>query len=277
MSTRAALIALPLLSAALLSACGEEALVERDTSIVQRLGLARELEPGVSVGFDLDAYVSDSLDSRSCNKEDFVDPGGVRGIDNQIARLMPLVDLAGQGAVDALVQAAIGEGRLLMFVSVERRPDSDTVDVLFERGEGQPLVGGDGLLLEGQTLARHTVPDLGHTVATPQPDGTLFMGPFALQLPIVVFNFFFEFSIPDAYARLTPRPEGGYDAVLGGSATVDQILGIVRTADSGGTKLQGLLGDGIRDVADLQRDRTTGSCTAMSLAATFRTVPAFQF
>lgn len=261
----------------LLAACGEEAAVERSTSIVQRLGLAREMEPGVSVGFDLDAQVSDSLDARSCNKEDFVDPAGVRGIDNQIARLMPLVDLAGQGAVDALVQAAIGEGRLLMFVSVERTPDAETVDVLFERGEGLPLVGGDGLLLEGQTIARHTVPDLGHTQATEQADGTLSMGPFALQLPIVVFNFFFEFSIPDAKVRLTPRPEGGYDAVLGGSATVDQILGIVKTADSGGTKLQGLLGDGIRDVADLERDRSTGLCTAMSLAATFRTVPAFQF
>lgn len=265
------------LATVLLSACGEALPLERATTVVQSLALARESAPGVSVGFDVDAQVSTSLDSRSCNKEDFVDPSGVGGIDNQMARLMPLIDLAGQGAVDALVQASISAGRLMMFVSVESEPGSDQVTVVFERGDDQPLVGGDGKLLSGQTLALHAEPDLGRITGTRQADGSLMVGPFALRFPIVVFNLFFELDFSEAWVHLTPTEDGGHQAVLGGWTPVEEILAITRTADSDVDKYEDLFSNGIREAADLHKDPATGLCTAMSLAATFRTVTAFQY
>jgi hypothetical protein len=271
MNTR--VIATALLS--LLAACGEALPPTRVTSVVQSLALAREREDGTSVGFDLDGQASDTLDARSCNKQDFVDPSGAKGIDNQMARLMPLIDIAGQGAVDSLIQQAISAGRLLMFTHVDTTEDG-VVHVVFERGQDEPLVGSDGLLLAGQTLARHPEPLLGEADAALEASGSLLVGPLALRLPIVVFTFFFEVEIAEAYVRLTPTAEGGYDAVLGGWAPVEEIVDIARGADNNGS-FERLFGDGIRDSADLRRDAATGLCTAMSLAATFRTVPAFQF
>lgn len=272
MNTRVVLPSLILL----LAACGEALPPTRVTSVVQALALAREREDGTSVGFNVDGQVSDTLDARSCNKQDFVDPSGVPGIDNQMARLMPLIDIAGQGAVDSLIQQAITAGQLIMFVHVDTTEDG-AVHVVFERGDDEPLVGSDGLVLAGQTLKKHAEPLLGEADAQVQPSGSLRVGPFPLRLPIVVFTFLFELDIADAYVTLEPRDEGGYDAVLGGWTPIEEILDIARKADERGNSFERLFGDGIRDSADLHRDAATGLCGAMSLAATFRTVPAFQF
>lgn len=258
--------------------CGEALPAVRNTTIVQKLGLARETEAGVSVGFNVDAQVSTSLDFRTCNKEDFVDPDGLAGIDNQMARLLPLIDAAGQGAVDALVQAAIGEGRLLMFMMIDEVPDDpESLEVIIERGQDQPLVGGDGLLLAGQTLARHPVPDLGRTTARRQPDGSIIGGPFALRLPIRVFTFDFELDLPETFIRVVPEDDGGHSVVLGGWTPIEEIVEIARRADERGNQFVEAFGPGIVDTADLRFDPATGQCGAMSLAAMFRTVPAFQF
>jgi hypothetical protein len=266
-----------IISGLVLMGCGEELARQRSTTVLQQLALAREVSEGVSAGFNLDAQVSSTLDFNTCNQSDFVDSAGLTGIDNQMAKLLPLIDAAGQGAVDALVQSAITEGRMLMFLHVDSTEGSDQVELVFERGEGVPLVGGDGLLLAGQTIAKHPVPELGNSVAVRAADGSIMSEGFPLRLPLKVFTINFELQLPEAHVKLTPTGDGSYDIVLGGWAPIETIVGLARTADERGQDFEETFGPSIREFGDLQFDRTTRTCQAMSLAATFKTVPAFQF
>lgn len=273
-ATRAA----ALLAALALAACGEgEQQLERRTDLVQKLALAREMSEGVSIGFNLDAQVSTILDSHTCNQSDYTSPDGVIGVDNQIAKLLPLVDAAGQGAVDALVQGAIAEGRMLLFVHVDSAPETDEVELVFERGAGVPLVGGDGLLLAGQTIAKHEQPDLGRVRAHRDASGVIVSEGFPLRLPIKVFTIQFDLQLAEAFVRMTPNAEGGHDVVLGAWAPVETMVGLARTADERGQNFEETFGPSIREFGDLQFDRATGLCQAMSLAASFHTVPGFQY
>src|SRR5262245_38108617 len=112
----------------------------KSSAVLQTIVFGREAPAGVAPGFDLDGVDSDERDSRSCAKKDLVDDEGHLGIDNQLAKLMPLIDLAGQGAVEALVQNSINEGRLLLIFDIERFDDG-RASLTVLRGEDTPLVG----------------------------------------------------------------------------------------------------------------------------------------
>src|SRR5688572_16556007 len=93
---RALTSALLLASTAACSADPSEGI--KSTAVLQKLALGREEPEGIAPGFNLDGVNSDERDSRSCAKDDFVDADGNVGVDNQLARLLPLIDLAGEGA-----------------------------------------------------------------------------------------------------------------------------------------------------------------------------------
>lgn len=258
-------------------ACGGEAPPSEaiTTTVVRTLNFERESPSGVSRGFDLDGFVSESNDGRSCFQADFESPDGEPGIDNQLATLLPLIDLAGEGALQSLVQNAIDEGRLLMFFEVfEPEPGQYTLRV--RRGDDVPLLGTDGAILSGQTLALHeTEPLLGEVEATMQ-DGMLEAGPFALKVPVIVFSQLYEVEMPSARVRLEYDDETG-DITLGtvgGGLPIPQLVQILETAGNFGPEFEELFGDAVREAGDLARD-ANGDCTEMSAALTFDAVPAF--
>lgn len=260
-------------------ACGSENLgpIVHSTSVMQTMALGREEPEGVAPGFDLDAAASDTRDSRSCNKADFVDSEGRRGIDNQLATFIPLLQLTGDGAVEGLVQTAINEGRLLMIFDVERKTDG-SIKLVAYRGEDSPLLGTDNRILAGQTLALHAEqPVLGETENGFHENGVITAGPFDVSFPIVVFMILYELKLKNAYVRFT-LTEDGYleNGVLGGAATMEQLMDFLRTADArAGGDFVSLIGPGLMDSADL--DKVDGKCTSMSLGVTFQGAPAFMF
>lgn len=259
-----------------LAACGPSDVPEElHTRVLRVLEFAREGPPGVSKGMDLDGRVSRANDTVSCGKEDFVAPDGTPGIDNELGRLLPLIDLAGENAVQELVQGTINEGRMMVLFEIVER--GEALELLMKRGMDRPLLGTDNRILPGQTLALHPDPLLGRAKLNRREDGTLQTEPFELQLPILVFSVLYEVRMPAAIVRLYPAVDGGAaEGLIAGGVPIDQLMTILRQATEVGGDFEGLFGDALRDSADLDRG-PDGVCRATSVAVTFETVPAFTF
>jgi hypothetical protein len=151
-----------------------------------------------------------------------------------------------------------------------------TVNAL--RGVDTPLLGTDNLILAGQTLGLHAdEPLLGVATEGRREGATIEAGPFDLDFPIVVFEVLYELRLTGAYVRFTIDEDGGLsDGVLGGAAAMEQLMDFLRTAgEKAEADFVGLIGSGLLDSADLAREGS--ACTKMSMAVTFRAVPAFTF
>jgi hypothetical protein len=243
--------------------------------VFRKMDFAQERD-GVSPGFDLDGVVSTYDDARGCRQSDFMSPDGAPGIDNQLGGLIPLLDLVGEGALQAFIQNAIDEGRLLVMPHLVRRAGRLDLSVL--RGADQPLVGTDGHLLGEQTLALS--PDktvLGEFEGATLEDGVLTAGPFDLNLPVVVFDILYDVHLADARLELRFGPDGVGHGVLAGSSTIEELTQLAKTAgERADVDLVALIGGVLEDVADLDRD-PQGRCHALSAVATFETVPAYAY
>ncbi len=268
---------LAVLTVLLSAACGSPAEpVVPTLAVVRALHFVREDPKGVSNGMNLDGFVSENNeDGRSCFKPDFVAPDGVPGIDNELARLLPLVDLAGENAVESLLQGSIDEGRLLMLVEIT--PHGDTADLRVLRGMDVPLLGTDGKILAGQTLGLDPDPILGELQDVPMVDGTLTADTFSLQLPVVVFSQLYQVVLPKAHMHFSMNPDGTIESgLIAGGIPVDDLVTIMNTAAEFGGDFDSIFGDALRSSGDLDRD-ADGNCTAMSAAVTFDAVQAFTF
>jgi hypothetical protein len=264
--------------AALLAACGGEVAAPdgvQQSAAIKILDLSRAND-GVSPGFNLDGIASDFLDERSCNHPDWIAPDGTPGIDNQFAVLLPLLDVLGEGAVNALLQTSIDEGRLLLIAELEDFGDG-SARVVMRRGEDVPLRGSDGRILAGQTLGLSGEPNLGEAVAQVQ-GSTVMTEPFGLRIPVVVFSGLYVLDLVDARMQLELDADGVLTSgTLGGAATLEQIWQIAADASPrAGTDVRAIFGADIEAAADLAWAPEAG-CTALSMAATFQFTPVFTF
>lgn len=248
----------------------------RSTVVVRTLAFGREGPEGVSVGMNLDGYASGDNDDRACRKVDFTGPAGEPGIDNELGRLLPLVDLAGENALQSLIQGAIDEGRLLVLLELIDHGDG-TGELIAHRGLDRPLLGTDGLVLSGQTLALDPSPRLGRAAATISADGWVETERFELELPVIVFSLLYVVKMPRAVLRFHLAEDGTVrSGLIAGGIPVSQLIAILQQAGEFGGDFDGLFGDALRDSADLDRD-ATGHCQSTSVAVVFDAVPAFMF
>lgn len=239
--------------------------------VFDTMTLTREVEPGVAPGYDLDERTSAKGDSLSCGHADFVSPTGAGGVDNQLALIVPLLEFAGLGAVEALIQAAIEDGGLLFMFQVsglDDPVDDPQVDLTFRVGQGKPLLGTDGLLLAGQTFEPNpefpsaVVPN-GRVV-----DGWLEGGPFHAKVLIVVFGVRYELRVLDARFRARVGPDGTLtEGLLGGGVPVDDLLVLAQTADGGQQGIYDVVAPLVTGSADMLP--ADGACTRLSAALTF--------
>lgn len=247
------------------------------TTVLDSLGFTRA-EDGVAPGFNIDGRVSKDGEEASCEKGDFVSPWGTPGVDNQFAKLVPLIELSGIGALEGLVAAVIKDGGLLVVVEVkgvDDRVNDDAVELTIRLGSGVPLLGTDGLVLAGQTFALH--PDSPESsVPAKIIDGVLQTEVFDTTLPIVVFGVGYQLALNRAQVRAVVTEDGGLvEGVLGGGIPVESILEIAKKAENGQKGLEDLISGLIGTAGDMKRDPSTGQCMEVSAALSFTAVSAF--
>lgn len=248
--------------------------------VFDSITFAREKPVGVAPGFDLDGRISDEKDKLSCGKVDFVSPEGVKGIDNQFARLVPLIEASGLGAFEGLLQTTIKDGGLLLMLQVQGIDDihnDSEVHVSIRAGQGTPLLGTDGLLLSGQTFHRSTKsPETDAGSAQIEKD-ILSAGPFDVQLPVVVFGKNYILELRKARIRAKITPDGGLsEGILGGGITLTSIDAIAETAAQDQPSLMDMIHGVIGDNGDLAV-AADGVCSQISAALKFSAVSAFLF
>ncbi len=246
------------------------------SAVIVRLGFVRQAmdDPRVD-GFDLDGRVSTSSDSTSCRQADFTSHDGTPGIDNQLAKLLPIVDSMTGGALEGAVQGAINNGQQLLALSVEgldSRCNDEEVTLVIQRVAGTPFVGADMLLDPWQTFdAQRALPPT--RVPARVRDGYVEAGPFTLPLPVAVLTASFTLNLYAARIRARLRDDGGLDGVIGGGIDREEFMTEVRTLIIGQSLMDSING-ALSIFADLDRD-ASGHCTRLSAAVQVTARPAF--
>ncbi len=245
--------------------------------IVVSFGFVRPdtMRMGAVDGFDIDGRVSASGDQESCRQADFVSPEGVPGVDNQLARLIPIVDSMTGGALDPAIQEAVNNGQLLLAIALEGlddRRNDDCVALSFQRVNGMAYVGGDRRIDPGQTFDR--VRDvLPSRVMARVRNGVLEAGPFTLAVPIAILDARFTLNLYRARVRGRLEEDGSIRGVFGGGISLVEFHATIRTL----TVSQGQMATFINATslfADLDVGED-GRCRQLSAALNFTARPAF--
>ena len=139
------------------------------------------------------------------------------------------------------------------------------------RGEGTPMIGTDGTVLDGQSFSRSTL-DPGLVETIPLSEGSFIAGPFDYTLPVQVLDVFVSFTMQNAYLHGTIRPDGSINGYFGGSVALDDFKTITELEDIG--NVGELLDTLLAQAADMDIDGD-GDCDAISLVFTFDSVPSF--
>lgn len=239
--------------------CGDP--TESRVALITSLDFARQEENGVSRGFDLDGV------DGTCNKDDLVHPDGTGSIDNAFSHLLPALEATEAVAINGLLSDSINSGELLLLPEMTKVDDDrndECVDVAIWRGEGSPLLGTDGLVLEDQSFGRNTDVDPGQVTGVSLVDGVVTGGPFEMDLPIQVLDFNSIFSMSQGQLRVEWHDDGTVTGEFGGAIPIAQILEITNYAIDFGDLLEELL----YLAADLDPDEN-GDCQSISLTFTF--------
>ncbi len=263
---------------AALAGCGDDApppepqrcpVVKREaTLVIARLGFVRgdPMRDGVSDGLDLDDHDSTVGDAVGCGRPDFIAPDGRRGVDNQLARLLPAVDQLTGGALDGLIQGAINNGQLLVALTLEDLDDrcnDPDVTLVVRRVQGAPLVGADNLLDPGQTfdLTRAEPVTRARGRVT---DGLLTVAPTRIPLPVAVLDARFVLNFYSARARIRLLADGNAEGILGGGVSVREF-GAETERFGIDPPVRDVIRTTMRLTADLAPDES-GACQHLSAA-----------
>jgi hypothetical protein len=272
------------LSSSAVAGCGQPAPsceLDAEPSLVLFRGIsfARADEANVSEGFDLDGRVSDRADLESCRKPDFTAPDGTPGIDNQIARLLPIIEMQTGGLrLDDVLQTAIDNGQLLIafeLLGVDDPMNDPCVTVRLRPVVGTPLLGTDGRVLPGQTFDVAPEGEVSTIEGARIVDGVLEVGPASIALPVQVLDARFTLHVEKAHVRLERRPDGSWRGLLGGGISVEEMIQIA-TGLNIPSSLMGAVMLVLRSNADLARDEA-GDCQQISATLVVDGVPAFLF
>lgn len=245
------------------------------TTILSRLAFARENPKGVTAGFDIDGLVSDvnqpdESKLLTCKQGDYLDAEGRPGIDNQLAKLLPLLDGITAADVNLIIKGAIENGQLLSTITldgIDNLTDDPCVEVRFRSGLGTPTMGTDGELDPNQTFELDPTGDETHAVGAIK-NGVFEVGPFNLTLLVYVFAEKFKFHLKGARVRLVldENEHGRVTGVIGGGVTLEELNGIIQEFDLGSAEKDGALGF-LRLLGDLDGDGQ-GTCKSFSIGVT---------
>lgn len=287
---RPALSLVAIALAALCTGCTDDAATCSESggakgSVITFATFARQSvdEEGVAEGVDIDGLDSVSSQLDGCYTNDFVSPDGRRGIDNQLATLIPLIeDFVGSENIDALLEAAIANGQLLLVMNVEGVDDphdDSCVDVSIGAGSGTPFLDSQGDYVKYQTFGydRETAPV--STLPNGRiEDGVLYAGPADVVLPVRILDAEFNLNLRGARFRMDITHDeigGGFSlAGYGGGGLEVAELGDIVAGLNIGDDIIGAVVPLLNNLTDLANNER-GECTQLSAALRIATTPAF--
>jgi hypothetical protein len=244
------------------------------TFVVSALTFGRTDENGATWGFDLDDRISDSSDWETCYRQDLVSPEGELGIDSAFTVLVPALEATEGAAVEGLIADSIVNGELILLIElagVDDLIDDGCVDVTIYRGEGTPLIGTDGQILDGQTFA---VSDLADPVVGQGSivDGTMVVKNMEILLPMQILDAELVLTMHKASLRADLNDEGGATGFFGGGVPTHEITDIAydEDVDSLAEIIEGL----VNLSADLEPD-DLGICRSLSVTLEYEAIPAW--
>ena len=254
-------------------------LAESEVAVIRDLTFMRVDDDGVSNGFNLDGLVSDDSDEGGCFRPDLVDSDGNTGVDNAFSNILPALELTEASAVEPLIKAAIDEGRLLLMVSIEGLDDrstDDCVDVELMRANGPPALGGDGMILPGQTYQADPDAPQSAMECGVLTDGVLTAFPLNMRLPLEVFDEQVDVSLFDGIFEIELVEDGLYRGRFGGGIDIAALMANIYTFDGVGDEVIDLLESILEIIAVLMPDEA-GVCQRLSVAFDFEAVSAYFF
>ena len=243
-----------------------------------RVGLMTEItvarfEGEIADGFDLDGQDGDSS---NCGMGDWTAPDGRTGIDNAFARLMPALETTEAAALEEILQEAINNGLVMLtyeLSSYDDPVDDACVDVSVGAASGIPVIGGDGVILSGQTYDRT---DQESWVLDQEiVDGRLEAHGFDLAVPVQVLDADIVLDIDRGALRVDLNEDGSATGLVGGAVPIDLILDVIyeeNVNDEVAEAVDTLL----HLAADMDVDGD-GECRDISLALDFTATSAFYF
>lgn len=244
--------------------------------VARSLTFARLDESGaISEGFDLDGGDS----GIGCGVDDFVDPDGNTGIDNAMAKLVPVLETTEAAVIEPLIQDSINGGALLLMLGLTDLDDHDhdaCVDVDVFKGLGVPMVGNDGWMLPWQTFEVN--PDTPVTAAPTAAlvDGRLDVGPIeAVDLHLQILDLDTTVTLNDVQIRVVPGEGDAWTGMIAGGVVVQDIVDVA-TLQNVDPAVFDLIGPVLELLSDLAPDEQ-GRCTQISMTLQFDAVPAFVY
>jgi|LNFM01.2.fsa_nt_gb hypothetical protein len=252
---------------------------QRVSFVFARIAFVRETMQGSDIadGFNIDNRVSRDGDVMTCRAGDLTSPTGETGIDNQLARLMPTVDMMTGGAVDGAIQTAINNGQMLVVITISDIDDmcnDDRVTIKVQRVDGMPTVGSDMAVDPGQTfdLQRMTpITDLVGSIT----NRTLVTEPATLPLPVAILDAQFTVRFYDSRMRLRLEQDGADGAgIIGGAISLVEFADVLRSIENIPDSLKMQVNSGLTLFADLDRN-PMGRCQKISGALRLTVRPAF--
>lgn len=249
------------------------------TVLIRQISFAPEIEAGVTRGLDLDGRVSDRDDDATCGKVDFESPDGLEGVDNQFARLLPLIDAAASlDSVEALIARTLNSGGLSLALQMERLDDFENdscVEVSILSAEGAPRIGANGLIEAGQTLDVDPQTEAVAIDSASVEQGHLTAGPIDLHVPLTVDTFDVPLTIRNAIISADLDADGHLRGIIAGAIVVPEVVEEITQIDASGDLLD-LVARILEREADLAQN-DDDECEHLSVTLDFEAAPIFFF
>jgi hypothetical protein len=249
--------------------------------------------PATMVGIDLDGEHSDRAQGGPCAHDDFVGPGGERGIDNQHWRLMGCVSgFRPDGLFDRLFDTnnqilENGYATLLELHLVEGTPEEGRVRARLFTSAGPVTKDANGAVVHDMSQLVHEDPMYHSDFFEGEiKDGVLTAGPVDTKLRFKVQAIDNHYWFRDARIRAELLPDGSIKGVLAGYWDIENLFDFLTQVYIGPIHLGraaanniGYMCAGVYHalprVADGHLDPETGQCTSISTVVEFEGVPAF--
>ena len=141
----------------------------------------------------------------------------------------------------------------------------------FIHGEGTPLVGTDGAILDGQSFARSSYPSVLKTM--PISDGSFLAEDLILHLEMQVLDKYLIFNMQNGGIFGQIQEDGTLTGYFGGGIDLDSLYEIAGFDE---VNITDLLNNLLSTSADLSPDEN-GVCQQMSVAFEYTAIPGHIF